>query len=76
MNEAGLLTIWWKKFAADSSYCLRKIDMETNNKIKNDKKPLTLKGLSGAFLALGTGFATAIAIFILEICYRYINKKK
>ena len=68
MKEAGLLDVWWKQFAADSSYCLRKIDQEMNNKIKDDKKPLTLKGLSGAFLILCAGCSLAIAVFIVEIC--------
>jgi len=68
MKETGLLDVWWKQFAADSSYCLRKIDQEMNNKIKDDKKPLTLKGLSGAFLILCAGCFLAIAVFIIEIC--------
>jgi len=76
MKEAGLLDIWWKQFSVDSSYCLRKIDKETNNKKSGDnKKPLTIQGLSGAFLILGVGSSIAIAVFIVGICHSRINNE-
>lgn len=75
MQEAGLLDVWWKQFSIDSSYCLRKIDQETNSKRfgREDKKSLTMKGLSGAFLISGVGSSLAIAAFIVEFCQVYVK---
>ena len=68
MEAAGLLELWWRTFAADPTYCLRKIEKEVDDKKTEDsKKPLTLKGLSGAFLVLGVGYSLAIVVFIFEL---------
>ena len=55
--------------------CLRKIEEETNNKIKDKKKRLTLEGLSGAFLVLGIGYSIAIAAFIVEVVHGFMRKR-
>ena len=68
MEAAGLLELWWRTLAADPTYCFRKIEKEVDDKKTEDsKKPLTLKGLSGAFLVLGVGYSLAIAAFIFEL---------
>ena len=73
MEGAGLIDFWTKQWSADPSYCLKKNDqlLMNNNKIaarKEDKKRLTLKGLSGSFVIFAAGSTLAIAAFILEIC--------
>jgi hypothetical protein len=68
MEAAGLLELWWTIYAADPTYCFRKIEKEVNDKKTEDsKKPLTFKELSGAFLVLGVGYSLAIATFIVEL---------
>ena len=68
MDAAGLIDNWWKRVSANSTYCLNKLERETNEKKTNDHKPLTLKSLSGAFVLLGAGYALAITAFLFEIC--------
>lgn len=71
MEQAGLLRGFQNggMNGADPNYCLRKIQQEMNVKMgKQDKKPLTLKGLSGAFVILGVGYAFAILVFLSENC--------
>ena len=76
MEAAGLFPVWWKEFSSDSTYCMKKIQQETEAKgVKNDKKPLTLKGLSGAFLVLGVGISLAIAAFIVEMVHYRIKHR-
>ena len=72
----GLIDHWFNQNAAD--YCLKKIERETNNKKADDKKPLTLKSLSGsAFIILGIGYVLAFLTFIAEICYsRFDNNRR
>ena len=60
---------------SDAAPCLRKIEEETNNKIKDKKKRLTLEGLSGAFLVLGIGYSIAIAAFIVEVVHGFMKKR-
>lgn len=77
MEAAGLLRGFQTSFAADPYHCLNKIKKEMTNKKRNttEKKPLTLRGLSGAFLLLVVGYALAILIFLLEIIYsRFKNR--
>ena len=81
IDEAGLIKYWTRQTESDlSHHCARKTKMEmknTNNQGQNTKKPLTLKGLSGAFLVLGVGSSLAIAAFFFELVHhRYINKNK
>ena len=47
-------------------HCFNKIQQQINQKERKDKKPLTLKSLSGAFLVLCIGYTLAIAAFIVE----------
>ena len=63
-----------QKKAAD---CIQEIDRETNNKkIKgNDKKRLTLEGLSGAFLVLDISYSIAIAAFIVKVVHGCMRKR-
>ena len=41
-----------------------------------DKKRLTLKDLSGAFVVLGVGYAIGLTVFIMEIYWGRILKNK
>ena len=48
---------------------------QNNKKLSADRhllKPLTLKGLSGAFVVLGVGYSIAIAAFIVELVHGYM----
>ena len=79
MDAAGLLDKWIKeKLLKAAAPCLRKIDQEiSNSKIKEDnKKRLTLVGLSGAFLVLGIGYSVAIAAFVVEVVHGYMRKRE
>jgi hypothetical protein len=40
---------------------------------KDEKKPLTLKSLSGAFVVLGFGYSLGIAVFTVEIIHKRIQ---
>lgn len=77
MEAAGLLELWWRIHAADPTYCFRKIEKEIDDKKTEDsKKPLTLKGLSGAFLVIGFGYSLAIATFFVELAQNHQAKKR
>jgi len=76
LREVGFIDVWLKQTIADPTYCLRTVDQETNNKKNDDdKKPLTLKGLSGAFIILGSGYSIAIAAFIVELVHHHHKKQ-
>ena len=73
MQQEGLLRGFQTGFnTADPTYCLRKIQQEQMN-VKTGKhdqnKPLTLKGLSGAFAVLGVGYALSLFVFLLETTF-------
>jgi len=79
MQSAGLLNLWLNDNTIDPTTCLKKINQEMDPKKTDDLKPLTLKGLSGAFIILGVGYALAIAAFIVEsvhglIINSYMNR--
>lgn len=77
MQEAGLIDHWIAHNGIDSSYCLRKIDQETNGKKKEGElKRLSLNALSGAFIVLGVGTSLAIAAFIVKVVHGYFDKKR
>ena len=77
MEQAGLLRAFQNGRSDDPTYCLRKINQETNNNnVKDVRKPLTLKGLSGAFVVLGVGYALAVLFFLLEKVYFNYQKRK
>lgn len=76
IREIGFSELWWKQVVDDPEYCLRKIDQQSNPKTNNDKKRLTLKGLSGAFLVLGVGSSLAIAAFMVEVVHGYMKKNR
>ena len=69
IHEAGLYEVWWKEFTADPSYCLKRNEQQKKAG-DDDKKPLTLKGLSGAFLVLLIGYAIAILVFLRQTRYQ------
>ena len=78
MQQAGLLRGFQTGInTADPTYCLRKIQQEQMN-VKTGKhdqnKPLTLKGLSGAFAVLGVGYALSLFVFLLEKSYSRFKK--
>ena len=76
MDAAGLLGKWERgKLIENAVPCLRKIQQETNDKKrKDDKKRLTLEGLSGAFLVLGVGYIISVFAFIIEIVWHWRSK--
>jgi hypothetical protein len=49
---------------------------KSQNRDKDEKKPLTLKSLSGAFVVLEFGYSLGIAVFIVEIFYKRIQDRK
>ena len=73
LQENGLYVFWWKDFTAKSDYCLKRIEQEKKIRDDDNKKPLTLKGLSGAFLVLAVGYALGILIFLLEIIFSHFK---
>ena len=78
MDETGLLFRWQQGTSVDGSYCIQKIQRVMNEQFNSgDKKRLTLKDLSGAFVVLGVGYAIGIAVFIMEHYYsRNVKKRK
>lgn len=65
MREAGLLTYWYLKGVPDVHQCIN-----TNKKGSiDDMKPLSLKGLTGAFFALILGYAVAVLWILAEKFY-------
>ena len=72
MEAAGLFDVWLNQWNADPVYCLNKIEKEINTKKakKDDKKRLTLKGLSGSFTILGIGWVASTTVFIFEVYKR------
>ena len=65
MREVGLLSKWYAENIPDARRCFR------DKRTKNDRKPditiaLSLKSLSGAFLALLIGFLFSLIVFICE----------
>ena len=78
MDAAGLLGKWERgKLIENAVPCLRKIQQETNDKKrKDDKKRLTLEGLSGAFLVLGVGYIISVFAFIIEIVWHWRSKSR
>ncbi|KAK4012993.1 hypothetical protein OUZ56_025240 [Daphnia magna] len=52
-HEAGFVDLWFSRNMADASRCLNQRD------VTSEKQRVTLGGLSGAFLALGFGYASS-----------------
>lgn len=78
IDELGLAQYWLSQVETGLiRKCTKRIEIEMKNikKNKNIKKPLTLKGLSGAFLVLVVGSLLAIAAFIVELLNGYIINK-
>ena len=70
MEASGLLKVWEKQINRGRP-CFK------NDRFKRrseEKKQITMKSLSGAFVVLGFGYSLAVAIFIIEICYSLILK--
>jgi len=71
MEASGLLNFWEKQASRGKpEYCLKKDHSKMpsiRNKRNEEKKSLTIKGLSGAFVVLGFGYSLAIAVFFVEI---------
>ena len=78
IDESGLAKYWLGQVEAGlTHHCTKKIKREMDNTTgKNTKKPLTLKGLSGAFLVLGVGSSIAITAFIVELVHGYTKNIK
>ena len=80
MEASGLLNFWLKQATRGRhEYCLKKDHSKRSNsgRRNEDKKSLTMKGLSGAFVVLGVGYSLAVLIFIIENCHkRILNNRK
>lgn len=78
MDETGLLFRWQLGTSVDGNYCIQKIQRVMKEQFNSgDKKRLSLKDLSGAFVVLGVGYTIGIAVFILEHYYsRNFQKRK
>lgn len=64
MREAGLVNQWIKEYRADANQCVKN---KRNSKIeKDDMSPLTLRGLTGAFVVLIAGTTLALIAFAAE----------
>ncbi len=64
MREAGLVNQWIKEYRADAHHCVKN---KRNSKIeKDDISPLTLRGLTGAFVVLIAGTTLALIAFAAE----------
>ena len=78
MEASGLLKFWQKQAGRDSlRRCLKNSNFKgpKGNRRDDEKKPLTLKGLSGAFIILGFGYSLGIAVFIIEMCQSHIKNR-
>lgn len=70
VEAGGLIKLWQKKEEGDPlRRCLKNDNFREQNRNGQDdnKKSLTLKGLSGAFIVLGFGYSLGIAVFIIEM---------
>ena len=73
-----MLQYWKDQYTTDPYHCLRKIEMEMNDKIgavgagvgDEKKSALNLNGLSGSLVILGVGYVLALASFIGELAIR------
>ena len=75
MREAGLVDHWIKEFRADAHQCVKN---KRNSKIeKDDINPLTLRGLTAAFIVFLTGICLALVALIGEcILKAMVNYKR
>lgn len=78
MDETGLLPRWQQGTSVDGNYCIQKLQRTMKEQLKSgDKKRLTLKDLSGAFVLLSVGYAIGLTVFIIEIyCGRILKNRK
>jgi len=72
MREAGLITYWYPKGLADVHQC---VHTKKKGSI-DDMDPLSLKGLTGAFLVIISGSLMTILIFLREKIYFILSKRK
>ena len=78
MDETGLLFRWQQGTSVDGNYCIQKLQRVMKEQLNSgDKKRLTLKDLSGAFVLLGVGYAIGLTVFIIEIyCGQFLKNRK
>ena len=72
MEASGLLNYWTRRVNRARN-CMKNDRPKGRNDVK---KPLTLRGLSGAFVVLGFGYSLAIAVFIVELCHSLISNHR
>ena len=72
MEASGLLNYWARRVNRARN-CMKNDRPKGRNDVK---KPLTLRGLSGAFVVLGFGYSLAIAVFIVELCHSLISNHR
>jgi len=72
MREAGLLTHWYLKGVPDVHQCVHTKKKGTID----DMKPLSLKGLTGAFFVLVFGYATSVLVFLVERIYFRLSSRR
>ena len=77
LDELKVLNPILDNIKGDTKLDINQFKKEIKEKTKNRNKiPLTLKGLSGAFLVLGIGYALAIAVLIFEVAHHNLKKRK
>ena len=68
MEQFGLIDHWWRQYSpADPKPCLSEnIDKKKKDETNGNRKRLTLKDLSGAFVLLVAGYFLSLLVFIIE----------
>ena len=73
LDEAGIIDFWWRQTIADPTPCLAKnpnLGITSSNGKRNNqednRKRITIQGLSGAFIVLFTGYILATLALIIE----------
>ena len=67
MEQAGLIDYWWRQYSpADPTPCLASNYHKKRKGEGEDRKRLTLKSLSGAFIILIAGYILSVLVFIIE----------
>ena len=67
MEQAGLIDYWWRQYSpADPTPCLASNYHKKRKGEGEDRKRLTLKSLSGAFVILIAGYILSVLVFIIE----------
>jgi len=76
MEQVGLIDYWWRQYSpADPTPCLASNYHKKRKGEGDDRKRLTLKSLSGAFVILIAGYILSVLVFIIERSIWRMKKK-